>query len=421
MFEENADESASSTITPDEPISDVENEPHVSEDQSEVCLQVSSLKEEVSSLTDRISYLVNLNNALEAEVLELRALQFQNSFVHEEVLKSHSVITKENHKLLKRVDELQEQVNLLLEEMKDFRPPKAQKKFHDLGPSQQTKVKKDLKDAFTTPADHYASNRDLKLKQLIFEHKDGTKEDVVINAVPHGTFNNLTEVGKKTVQEMGDAKVIGRVSDSSYAALRSISPKLPPLLQVKQYEAEISKILPAFEPAPDRPGVFCSLAEEIITQVEHLIKTANASSQDTIYAVAGCDATKLSNASSVTVYSVAVIVVNGDEVKGRQIGAVGACLGGDSYSDMRLAGKPFFEQLHKLAKTPFVHTSIGLTRIIVKQGGDYSNCLEMYGMMKPTCGNPCVMCIIPKAMFQQVFSHPELLDNCNQGLHNFLE
>ena len=102
------------------------------------------------------------------------------------------------------------------------------KKYHELGPSQQTKVKRQLKDTFAPAADHYASNRNLKLKKMIFEHTDGSEDDVVINAIPHRTYDNLNQVGMSNVGEIADAKVLTRVTDASYASLRSFYQDMPP-------------------------------------------------------------------------------------------------------------------------------------------------------------------------------------------------
>ena len=367
-----------------------------------------SLLTEISNLTDRNQHLTNLNAALEAEILEVRAYLFQNNFVHEELLKSHGMMTKETERLQQQVIKLQEQVRELTEEVQEFRPPKAKKKFHELGPSQQTKVKRDLKDTLAPAADHYVGNRDLKLKQLIFEHADGTEKDVIVNAIGHRTYANLTEVGKTFVADMADAKVLGRISDVSYANFRAICSDLPPLLQVKQYEADVSLTLPPLEPAPDRSGAFCSLRDEVRALIEHLITMGLLTQGDHVWVKGGIDATKYSNRSSATIYSVAAITA-----KGNRIAAVGACLGGDGYEDVKKSGQPFFNQLHELAKSPFIQSTIGLIHVDIRQGGDWSNCAEIYGLSKPTCHHPCICCTLPKAQFELVSSHESVLDACN--------
>ena len=56
---------------------------------------IPTLLTEIRNLTERNAYLMNINAALEAEILEVRAYQFQNQFVHEELLKSHATLSKE--------------------------------------------------------------------------------------------------------------------------------------------------------------------------------------------------------------------------------------------------------------------------------------------------------------------------------------
>ena len=190
--------------------------------------------------------------------------------------------------------------------------------------------------------------------------------------------------------------------------MRSISHSLPPLTHLKEHNANVQHHLPVVIEAPGRSGGFISLREEATTQLEHLVKTVGLTTDDHVYLKTNIDAAKFMHRSSVCVYSLEIITK-----KGSQIGAVGACLGGDSYADMSETAKPFFINLKELAKIPFIQTSAGVFHVDVRQGGDMSNTSDLFGIVKPTGKHPCLFCVLPKSLFALVFSRADLLQACN--------
>ena len=109
---------------------------------------------------------------------------------------------------------------------------------------------------------------------------------------------------------------------------------------------------------------------EIAAQYEFLRDMNLVKPEDEVYVKPANDALKLTNTSSLCIFSVETIVSAGSE-----IGVVGAVKGGDSYDELKDAGKPFFWQVRELAEHPIVKTKYGDVQIKIRIGGDMVNLL----------------------------------------------
>ena len=191
--------------------------------------------------------------------------------------------------------------------------------------------------------------------------------------------------------------------------MRRIIPELPPFTHIQRYDDSVISALPPLLDAPAKPGAFFSLKHEIRSQIEFLHKKGGLNMEEPVYVKAGIDATKLTSSTSVCVYSIETI---SDET---EIGLVGAVLGGDSYEDLQLSAQPFLSQLKDIAKDPNIETEIGVIQIKLRLGGDLCNVLELLGLCKASCRNPCPICVIGKDQFASAAISPTVVAACNDA------
>ena len=133
--------------------------------------------------------------------------------------------------------------------------------------------------------------------------------------------------------------------------------------------------------------------------------------EEPIWVKAGLDGTKLTHRDSVCVFSISAITSLSSV-----IGIIGATPGSDSYEDMILCGAPFFQQLKDLEANPTIATDAGNFVTNLKLGGDMSNQLDLFGLAKASSGHPCLLCVLDKKRFGDVFFDPLLYRACNSTL-----
>ena len=370
----------------------------------------------IKDLEDRVRFLESSLKAREEECDRLLLFIQESQKAKEELEKNHKALMKsagkENQELQSKLRQMESQLQKLSSQGKEFLEPQVRKAFHDLGPSQKTKVKRKLKEDIFPSVNDYLKKRKLEVGQLMLEDVEGVERNVVVASHAPHKFEDLTQVERQAVASISDARILSRQSEISYRALRRLHPSLPPFSHIHQYDQLMAQDAPMIMDAPAREGGFLKLREEVAKQATFLFQTKSLEPQEPFWVKFGIDATKISHNQSVCVYTASVITC-----KGSTIGIVGATVGGDSHEDMRLAGPPFFEQLPDLEQNPFIEIASGRHQMKVVFGGDMCNLLELYGLKKACSGHPCIFCVIPKKSFAAVFENSSL---ANAGKTNLL-
>ena len=124
----------------------------------------------------------------------------------------------------------------------------------------------------------------------------------------------------------------------------------------------------------------------------------------------GVDATKLTNAESVCIYSLETFS------KSSVIGLVGAVMGSDGHEDMRRTAIYFFKEVKDLASHPIIETDIGNVTIEVRLGGDLCNLLAQLGLCSAGSNHPCPACTLNKKNFGPAAVNANLAEHCNSKL-----
>ena len=308
--------------------------------------------------------------------------------------------SKENKELQSRLQQMDAKLQKLTSQGHAFLEPQVRKSFHDLGPSQRTKVKRKIKEDIFPCLNEYLKKRKLEVGQLSLKDADDDEQNVLVSAHAPHKFEDLTNAERKIVASISDARILTRQSETSYRALRQLHPALPPFAHIHQHDQLVAETAPEIIIAPGREGGFLKLREEVAKQATFLAETNSLDPLEPIWVKVGVDSTKISHNQSVCVYTLSVITC-----KGSTIGIVGATAGGDSHEDMQLCGPPFFEQLTNFEENPFIETAAGQHRMTLVLGGDMCNLLEMFGLKKACSGHPCIYCVIPKQKFGAVYDN----------------
>ena len=374
------------------------------------------LHRRIRELEEQSLFWQRTSQGLESEISEMMETINQNRIAHSELVKAHESLRKDYERLQKTAAKESQSLETRLKEtqqkLKQLPITKffsARKPYHDLKSAQRAVVNRQIRETFQPEIDHCLKKRKLALGQVVLEHSEGENPSIRINAHSPHTYEQLTKAEMDKVALISDAKSIHQTSHSSYAAMRRIIPELPPFTHIKSYDDSIIASLPPLLDAPEKPGAFFSLRHEIRSQIEFLYKKGGLNTEEPVYVKAGIDATKLTSATSVCVYSIETI---SDET---EIGLVGAVLGGDSYEDMQLTSQPFITQLKDIAKDPNIETDIGIIQVTLRLGGDLCNVLELLGLCKASSRNPCPLCVIGKDQFASAATNPCVVAACNDA------
>ena len=233
------------------------------------------------------------------------------------------------------------------------------------------------------------------------------RNDVRINFKTPHTFETLTRAERERVEIMSEAKAISRTANNSYSAFRRIVPDLPPLRHLKKNDDKVFESLPKPQAAPGRQGGFVNMRNEAIALVEFLHDMGQLNQEEDVYLKPAADALKLTNTTSLCIYSIQVIS------RGSEIGIVGAVSGGDSYEDLKECGGSFFKDLKDLATNPILKTKVGDIPFLIRIGGDLVCLLEMLGLSKASSNYPCAVCNLQRTRFWETSNNPLLVQACN--------
>ena len=285
--------------------------------------------------------------------------------------------------------------------------PAAKKPYHDLKSTQRVVVHREIRGKFGPKLNQFVKKRKLEASHVVFNDVDGIKTQVRINFQRHRTYENLTPFEKEQVRVVSDTNSIHLTSEGTYASHRRIVCELPPLSHIRQHNKIVMASLPQPQAAPRRDGAFVNLIQEIKTQLEFLHEMGGVDLSQEIFIQPGIDAAKLTNTSSICVYSVKTIS------KLTDIGIIGCVIGGDGYKDMDDSGGPFFEQVKKLAQNPLIQTKFGVVSIKIRIAGDLVNMNEQLGLSKASSNYPCPACNLHRDYFVSTSYNDNLRHACN--------
>ena len=373
-----------------------------------------------SELQERIQFLERSLEARERECDELVDILILNATSVKELEKTNRELRtadakkdKSQNDLKEKVEQMQQKLEQIQKENGNYLTSRAKKSYHELKHSQKSKANQDIRGTIVPEINQVLKKRKLVVSSIEFADADGEESNVHVDAQHRQTFEQLTPAGRRSVAEVSDARSYSRQSDEKYAAFRRAHPSLPPLSHIKAHDKLViaSLGLSLYKDAPSKPGGFMPIRDELVRQLEFLFKMGKTTPAEIIMWKWGIDGTRLTNKQSVCVFTVATITPTGSD-----IGLVGACIGYDAYEDMLIFGGPFFKDVADMERNPEVTTKVGTFNTIARIGGDLSNLYDLFGLKKATSSHPCVVCVLPKAEFADVFTDPNKLHACNSTL-----
>ena len=299
--------------------------------------------DKIAELESQVQFLQQSLKGLEDEVVELQQTLFNNAAIYEELWQAHGALQKDSNKQNQAYQTQlcsMEAKLKLSEQSSKLKVAKARKPYHELGPAQKKRVRREVREVIAPELNTLFNERSLACNRLVLEDVDGEKENVPIHITPHHKYDQLTPIERDAVQKFSDAKSINYVSDETYASFRRLNPEIPPLTHVKQNDQDVMKEIPLLEDAPGRSGGFLPLRYEAGQQIKFLVDKGDLTVGDDVAVKVGIDATKLSHKDSMCVYSLATITDSDSD-----IGVIGCVLGGDGHDDMKTCGTPFFKDL----------------------------------------------------------------------------
>ena len=386
---------------------------------------MSELRNEVSQLQSKLAeriaenhFLRSSNSGLRAEndeqlqlIEQLKAslaeLRGVNSKLEKTSAQQASAKEKELTELREKLTAANDKLAKIDEDNESLLEPPAKKPYHELKSTQRVVVHQQIRGKFGPKLDRFVNKRKLEASHVIFNDVDGVKSQVRVNFQHHRTFEKLTPFEKERVRVVSDTNSIHLTSEGTYLSHRRIVSELPPLAHLRQHNKIVIASLPQPRAAPMRDGAFVQMIPEIKTQLEFLHEMGGVNLSEEVFIQPGIDAAKLTNTSSICVYSVKTISSMTD------IGIIGCVIGGDGYKDMDEAGGPFFEQVKQLARNPFIQTKFGVVPVKIRIGGDLVNMNEQLGLSKASCNHPCPACTLHKDNFVTTSYNPHLRDACN--------
>ena len=377
------------------------------------------LQQSLHLQSDRIIFLETSLQTAEAEKVVLQGIINNGRIAYGQLYNAYEQLKQQGVRVCTEYNDQINQLQLEVEALRQgkFAETRVIKQYKELGESARTKLKRKFRDAFVVEMNDAIKKRGLEVVHIEMRDIEGTEDKIRVNAQKAHTFDQLMPLEKQRVEDISDVISIKRISNSAYAALRAFTADLVPLTHLKAHDALIkSFLLSSFQKAPGRKGAFCSVIDEVAIQIDHLWIMGYLKRGEIIFVKAGIDATRLTTKMSVCMYTVQVISDSSSRT-----GAVGACVGGDAYEDLILSGRPFFQDVEKLAKNPQIESHGESFSLNVLMGGDMANILEIFGLSKASSRNPCEFCTLDKNSFhfaaQESFEGAQKVnDACNSFL-----
>jgi predicted nucleic acid-binding Zn-ribbon protein len=154
---------------------------HLDQPELQEDTQIKALTTENVKLKERNQHLDKEIIGLETEVLQLRNVIFTNNVVYDELETSFSALQKMTDRKDKDFEsqllQQQHRIQQLKSDNSKFLPPKVMKAYHDLGPSQKTKVNRQFNNTFAPEVNEYLRKRKLTLGHVILEDVEGFLSD----------------------------------------------------------------------------------------------------------------------------------------------------------------------------------------------------------------------------------------------------
>ena len=190
------------------------------------------LQQSLSDQSERIFFLESSLQEAASERITSQEIIDSGRLMYAQLSNAYEQLQQQGIRMCTEYEERIENLQSEVEQLRrgNFVETRILKQYKELGESARTKLKRKFRDAFVGEMNEAVKKRGLEVVHIEMRDMNDGEDKIRVNALRAHTYSELTPLEKLRVQDISDVKSIRRISNITYAALRSFAVDLSPLI-----------------------------------------------------------------------------------------------------------------------------------------------------------------------------------------------